>query len=594
MPYRIYKAHWFIKSVFFACSFVILFVGGVTYRNMNDLSKASNLVTHTYKINVELEQIFSYLKDAETGQRGFIITNNPLYLEPYEAGRENINNSFVELKELTKNNPIQQNSLKDLNKLIDTRMACFQKSFRFSSVTNLENPNFKEYFLEGKKAMDAVRAKIKDMIALENRLLKEQQDKLQKNLKFTPIFLYMIFLMSLLLMYITYAKIMSNLKKLKASNAQLEIFKESATLSEIVSHHGNWVWHINENKFAYSDNFYRLLGEEPQSFKPNIQNFMDFVHLKDRKKLSKAFEKMMNIKDLPFVHFRVKHKNGKTKHLKVYGKILTNHEGEKQLIATFTDITEEIKNLKKLEERNLELERNNKELSAFNYVASHDLQEPLRKIQTFLSRLEEKEANSLSASGTTYIERIKNAASRMRLLIDDLLQFSRTNKADKVLKKSNLNLLLEGAKQDLAEVILKEKAIINADTFPIIKAIPFQIQQLFANLISNSIKYKAIERTPEIMITYKKVKASEDPNIKKRKQVFYHKITFTDNGIGFDNAYADKIFILFNRLHNKDEYSGTGIGLSICKKIVENHKGFITAEGRTGIGATFTVYLPVK
>ena len=557
MPYRIYKKPWFVKSVFYTCTFVILLVGGMTYRNISDLSQTSDLVTHTYKINVQLEQILSYLKDAETGQRGSIITNDPMYLDPYYSGRDNINNSFVELRELTKNNPAQIENLKELNKLIDVRMASFQKSFRFSAVTDLTNPIFKENFLAGKKAMDAVRNKIKEMIAFENKLLKEQQDKLQENLKVTPIFLYLVLLMSLLIMYGAYAKISSNLKKLKKSNEQLTIFKESATLSEIVSNHGNWVWYIDINKFIFSDNFYRLLGEEPQSFEATIDNFMRYVHPQDSKKLSKAFEKMMTINDLPFVRYRVVHKDGTIKHLKAFGKTIIDNEGNKQLIGATTDITEEVESYRLLEDRNLELERNNKELQAFNYVASHDLQEPLRKIQTFLSRLEDKE------SSLTYIDRINTAATRMRLLIDDLLQFSRTNRADKVLERSNLNLLLEGAKQDLAEAISKEKAIIKADKFPVIKVIPFQIQQLFSNLISNSIKYKSLERPLEISITYNKIKALEDINLKKKKGA-YHKITFIDNGIGFDNKYAEKIFVLFNRLHNKDEYTGTGIGLSIA------------------------------
>tara|TARA_R110002049_G_scaffold309311_1_gene521171 strand:- start:23341 stop:25125 length:1785 start_codon:yes stop_codon:yes gene_type:complete len=594
MPHRIYKAPWFIKSIFFTCSFVILIVGGITYRNMDNLSKSSNLVTHTYKVNVQLEQILSYLKDAETSQRGFIITNDPLYLEPYESGRENINNSFVELRELAKNNPTQQKNLKELNKLIDTRMDCFQKSFRFSAVTDLENPNFKEYFYDGKQAMDAVRVKIKDMIALENKLLNEQQETLQSNLKFTPIFLYVVLLMSLFLMYIAYSRIASNLKKLKTSNAQLKIFKESANLSEIVSHHGNWVWDVEEDTYTYSDNLYRLLGEEPNAFEPSLDKFMEFVHPKDVNKLKLDVEKMTETENLPFTYFRVVHKNGKVRHLKSFAKKMVNSEGKTQLIGTTADVSEETKSFRLLEERNLELERNNKELAAFNYVASHDLQEPLRKIQTFLSRLEEKDASKLSDSGITYIDRIKTAASRMRLLIDDLLQFSRTNKADKVFEKSNLNLLLEDAKQDLVEIITREKAIIHTDKFPIIKVIPFQIQQLFANLISNSIKYKTKDRIPEIHITYSKIKASEDANLKKTKKTFYHKITFTDNGIGFDNAYAEKIFVLFNRLHNKEDYSGTGIGLSICKKIVENHKGFIIAHGTPNVGAVFTIYLPTK
>ncbi|WP_379861639.1 sensor histidine kinase [Mariniflexile ostreae] len=566
----------------------------MTYRNMGDLSKSSDLVTHTYKVNVQLEQVFSYLKDAETGQRGFIITNNPIYLDPYEAGRENINNCFVELRELTKDNPVQQANLKELNSLIDIRMAYFEKSFRFSAVSNLEDSNFKQYFLEGKMAMDDVRDKVEEMMGLENSLLENQKNDLQKNLKFTPIFLYLVLLMSLLLMYLAYSKVISNLKRLKAANAELEIFKESANLSEIVSHHGNWVWHIDDNRFVYSDNFYRLLGEEPQSFKPTIENFMAFVHPKDRKKLSKAFKKMIDLKDLPYVNYRVIRKNGDIRHLKAYGKTLSDDEGSKQLLGTSTDITDEINNLKKLAERNLELERNNKELSAFNHVASHDLQEPLRKIQTFLSRLEEKEAQTLSASGLVYMERIKSAATRMRLLIDDLLQFSRSNKADKVFEKSSLNVLLEKAKQDLAEVITKDNVSIQAESIPEINVIPFQIQQLFVNLIGNSIKYSSADRSTQIKITYEKIRASEDPHIKKAKKVFYHKIAFSDNGIGFDNTYAEKIFVLFNRLHNKDEYSGTGIGLSICKKIIENHNGYILAHGIPNVGATFTIYLPIK
>ena len=162
MPNRILKKSWFIKSIFFICAFVILLIGGITYRNINQLYASSEMLSKTYKIDVELEQIFSYLKDAETGQRGFIITNEPIYLEPYNTGRENINNSFAELKELTRDNPTLQKDLKELNELIDKRMEAFEKSFRFSSVSNLENPIFKENFYNGKKLMDSVRLKVND------------------------------------------------------------------------------------------------------------------------------------------------------------------------------------------------------------------------------------------------------------------------------------------------------------------------------------------------------------------------------------------------------------------------------------------------
>ena len=180
----------------------------------------------------------------------------------------------------------------------------------------------------------------------------------------------------------------------------------------------------------------------------------------------------------------------------------------------------------------------------------------------------------------------------MRLLIDDLLQFSRTNKSEEVFEETNMNIILENAKQELAETILEKDAIITSETIPALTVIPFQLQQLFINLIGNSLKYSKKEVSPNIKISYKKVDASDIKKIKNTKFNFYHKITFEDNGIGFDEEYAEKIFVLFSRLHNKNEYSGTGIGLSICKKIVENHQGYIFATGKPNIGSIFEVYLP--
>ena len=182
----------------------------------------------------------------------------------------------------------------------------------------------------------------------------------------------------------------------------------------------------------------------------------------------------------------------------------------------------------------------------------------------------------------------------MRLLIDDLLQFSRTNKPDKEFVSADLNELFENAKQDVALTILDKKAQITNDILPNASVIAFQIQQLFLNLLSNSLKYSKNGTVPIIKVNYKKVSAKDEPHLLKATKSDYHKITFTDNGIGFDQKYAEKIFDLFNRLHSKKDYSGTGIGLSICKKIIENHKGFIFAKGEVNVGSVFTVYLPIS
>lgn len=586
------KSVLFVQASFFIALLIIAIVGGITYKTTKNLSDATDLVVHTYKINVELEQILSYLKDAETGQRGYILTKDSLYLEPFFSGREKINNTFAELKELTRNDEVQQQNLVALSKLIDDRMSNFDKSASFLIFDSIKTEDFSEVFLEGKYMMDAIREKIASMIALERAQLSYRQKAYKSSLNLTPIFLFALILVSLALVLIAYFRTTKDVKDLKRTNQELEIFKESTNQAEIISRHGNWVYHIEQGTYDYSDNLYRLLGEQPQSFAPTTENFMSFVHPDDLEKLQEDVAKMLENEHLPFIHYRIIQKSGNIRYLKAYGQAL-EIDGKRKLLGTTTDVTDEIEGIKLLEERNAELERNNKELSAFNHVASHDLQEPLRKIQTFLSRLVDQEENNLSEKGTLYISRIQNAATRMRLLIDDLLQFSRTNKIEKNFETSNINLLLENAKQDLAEAISESNAEITSDNFPVMDVIPFQIQQLFLNLIGNSIKYQSKGTEPKINITYERINALEDDKLVKPKKEFYHKLEFSDNGIGFSNEYAEQIFVLFNRLHNKSDYSGTGIGLSICKKIIENHAGYIFADGVTGEGATFTVYLPI-
>jgi len=180
----------------------------------------------------------------------------------------------------------------------------------------------------------------------------------------------------------------------------------------------------------------------------------------------------------------------------------------------------------------------------------------------------------------------------MRMLIDDLLMFSRANKIEKVFEKTDFNDIIESVCQELSQIIDEKKAVISCDHLPALNVIPFQIQQLFTNLIGNSLKYNKPNVPPEIEIECEITSAAEIPGLETNAPTNYYKISVTDNGLGFEQKYADNIFILFQRLYNKSEYPGTGIGLAICKKIVENHNGYITAEGKPDIGSTFTIFLP--
>ncbi|TXE08571.1 histidine kinase [Gelidibacter salicanalis] len=594
MPFKfISNSERFLKIIFGVSLFVVLVMGGVAYRYIKELSNSINDVQHNYQVHIELEKMLSALKDAESGKRGFIISQDSTFLLPLLSSNQQIENSLEELKKLTLKDPQQQENIAELKEKIDKSLAIFEKTLQLSIANNPDSREFIAGFREGRQTMNSVRFKINEMTAHENDVLGLAKEKSVRRLSNAPMLLYYVLILSLLILLLTYLQISKNLKVLKVKNELLETFKKSTTQSEVISKHGNWIWHVEEDVYEYSDNLFRLLGEEPQSFEPNLENYLSFVHPDDVEKLSEHVSQMIEHEDLPFIHYRIIQKNGSIKHFKAYAKILVDADGYKRLLGTTADITDEIENYRLIEKRNLELERSNKELSSFNYVASHDLQEPLRKIQTFLSRLEDKEKDNLSNSGKLYIERIKASSSRMRSLIDDLLQFSRTNKSEEALEDSNINILIEAAKTDLAEIIADKKARIIVDDIPSMRAIPFQIKQLFLNLLSNSLKYSRENTSPFITVSYSKTNASDVPKVSHTKYNVFHTITIMDKGIGFDQDYAEKIFVLFNRLHNKNEYSGTGIGLSICKKIVENHNGYIIAKGEVGVGATFTIYLPI-
>jgi signal transduction histidine kinase len=237
------------------------------------------------------------------------------------------------------------------------------------------------------------------------------------------------------------------------------------------------------------------------------------------------------------------------------------------------------------------LEQSNEELKQFAYIASHDLQEPLRKIQTFGNRLSEKYVESLDDHGKQLIQKIQHSASRMQELISDLLSFSTIIDIEQ--KKPvavQLETCLKNAADSLSEQFESKNASFHYDPLPVIQGYPRQIEQLFQNLLSNALKFSRPGVSPEVIVTYQLLDGSQnDAPLRDRP---YHKITFRDNGIGFDKAYVNKLFVIFQRLHGKAEYEGTGIGLAICKKIVSNHNGAIYADSELNKGSQFTVLLP--
>lgn len=240
---------------------------------------------------------------------------------------------------------------------------------------------------------------------------------------------------------------------------------------------------------------------------------------------------------------------------------------------------------------NSHLKAINEELDQFAYVASHDLQEPLRKILVFSDKVLLK--NNQDLETVKYFDKITSSARRMQSLINDLLSFSRHSTSPSDFKYTDLGLLVKNALAELELEIEKCNASIHFSGLPSMWVIPSLMQQLFYNLINNAIKFRRMNVTPEIHIKAEKIRKPEGKNLFNYVNGSpYYKITISDNGIGFDEKYAEEIFMVFKRLHSYHEFEGTGVGLSLCKKIVEKHNGYISATSKIDVGSTFIIQVP--
>jgi signal transduction histidine kinase/CHASE3 domain sensor protein len=584
-----------LKCIFAGSLFILIFISTFLYKHSQSLVDSSKLLVHSHRVNLELEQLNSFLKDAEINQTSYFVSRDTVFLKAFNDSRKRVSHSINTLQVLTQDNLKQQNNLDSLIRLIKVRYnILFENSINLNDSAQVSGKRFNQSLLEGKQVMQAIRNQINDMIQLENIYMLERQERYEHETFLTPMYSLVLLFFSLIVFVFSYYKINKDFESLKKSNHILKIATESMKHAEEIGGFSSWQWDLTSNTLTFSDNQYRLLGLEPNAFAPSIQSFAEFVHPEDKHIVLNGESLALHQHTSSVAFFRVIRKDGNIRYLKSMGKILTDAAGNKILIGINNDITEEYLISKALEDRNKELEKSNKELASFNHVASHDLQEPLRKIQTFISRINEKEIHTLSEQGKDYLQRIQVSAKRMRVLIDDLLLFSRTNKVEKIFELTSLDHLLEQAMQELTQQIEETRAEIISDPLPIVEVIPFQIQQLFINLIANSLKYCKPGIVPAISIKSTIIDSTEYSNLIKEKNKKYYKISLTDNGLGFEKQYEEAIFTLFYRLHNNSDYPGTGIGLAICKKIVENHEGYIKAESEAGIGATFSIFLPVK
>jgi PAS domain S-box-containing protein len=309
--------------------------------------------------------------------------------------------------------------------------------------------------------------------------------------------------------------------------------------------------------------------------------WLDSLHPEDREKTARVWADAVERRTVYETEYRLRRRDGEYREVWVRGvPVLNEGGGIREWVGTCTDISERKRAQQKLEQSAQELARSNTELQEFAFVASHDLQEPLRKITAFSERLKERAAAQLDDVSLDYMNRMHSAAARMGTLIESLLEYSRVT--TRVLPFENVDLasLMLGILADLEQRRLESGGRIVVHALPNVHGDATQLRQLLQNLVANALKFHAKGVAPEI-------------HVRSRCGNGHWKVSVSDNGIGFDPAYTEKIFKPFQRLHGRNEYEGSGMGLAICRKIAQRHGGGIEVESAPGEGATFTVTLPL-
>ena len=397
-------------------------------------------------------------------------------------------------------------------------------------------------------------------------------------------------------------------KQIEASAKEQKKLMQNLKLATDSANVGIWTLNIISSKLEWSKIHKKLWGYDENREEFTYEDWHNLILPEDKKLVFQRLEESKANRDIYEVDYRIRRANDDAiVWIRSTGQYQFDESGEAYTLSGISvDITEqkyfteelEIKVKERttsLNKSNEELKQSNIQLDQFAHIASHDLQEPLRKILTFSMRLQDNHKDELSTEVRSYLNKIEGASSRMTTLIKDLLNYSRLLQYEKSFSKINLNITIDNLLTDFELLIEEKKAKIEVAQLPTLEAIPFQMNQLFHNLIGNSLKFSKEGIPPVIKINSRKISEKE---IEKYLSLIptnqYVEITFQDNGIGFEQKYAEQIFTIFQRLHNRENYSGTGIGLALCKKIIGNHDGEIFANSKEDQGAIFHIILPLK
>jgi PAS domain S-box-containing protein len=616
----------------------------MSYFRINQLIVDSKYLGHTHEVTLELHKLLSTIQEIESSQRGYVLTKEVKFLPIINNASNLLDQRLTIIAELSKDNPKQKVKAIKLRALVVEKLNFIQSIIEDSKKSKLSDARF----LEGKEIMDELMIQLNAMINEENKLMRIRSNSLTKSTTLAPYYYLILIFSAILVLLASYFKIIQELHnsvKLNIGQSKIELEKSNIILKskiqEIEKRESDLVIANKELQFQNDEKEKRAsemaivnlnLNRSEILLKNSLKEVSDYKEALDEtsiiaitdqkgiiKKVNSNFCKISKYNESELIgqdhrilnsgyhskEFIAEMWQTITKGKKWKGELKNKakdgtyywvdttivpfmNEKEKpyQYLAIRVDIT-------KRKESEDKLISTNKELELFNYISSHDLQAPLRHIQNFASRIMDDESQNLSEKGKTYFEKINSSANRMQNLLKDLLNYSKKSMEERVFETTKLNEIINNVISEFREIIDEKHAMIAIDDMGEADVIPFQFHQLLYNLIGNALNFSKHNIPPHIHIKQNTITAEDIQDIILKPKTRYCHISISDNGIGFDPQYNERIFGLFQRLDHEQKVSGTGIGLAIVKKIVENHYGNITAKGKLFVGAIFDIYIPL-
>ncbi|MBS1602289.1 MAG: PAS domain S-box protein [Bacteroidetes bacterium] len=584
------------SGIAFAIGFVLMIVV-LSIWQYRRIQENGMLLRHTNLVLYNTQQVLSSAVQYELNIKNYLLTGDSVFLRRADDSMASIRPQVAELKRLTSDNSSQQPRLDSLLFYIDNNHGSLVRAIEESRARSLGIPRTLITTSATSGYSARVHQWIDSIVNEEQRLLEDRRVINQRRASQLQFVLWALIVSVVALGVITFRKITIDLANERRAREQLRRFNselkeqveiQTANLQASEDKYKTLFyksplpkWIYDENTLAFlevNDKAIEMYGYSQEEFRA-----MTLKDIRPAEDIPELMEEIEDVRKHPDIY-----RGAQWRHVKKSGEVIdvlvSGHtievQGKKARMVAIVDITERRRHEKQMRTLNLDLAKraselaaSNAELERFAYIASHDLQEPLRMVSSFLQLLQKRYGGHLDSKADQYIHYAVDGAERMKALIMDLLEYSRVGTAKEGFGKVDVNTVLAEVGDVFREKIISAQASIDIGPMPCIWGDKVQVSQLFQNLVSNALKYHS-DKAPVIVI-----RAKEEP--------LFWRFSIEDNGIGIESQFFDKIFIIFQRLHNKSEYSGTGIGLAICKKIVERHGGKIWVESSPEKGSTF-------